>query len=103
MSNIFNLDKIDWDVICKQTVTSRNIEIAEFYNKHENMMLKDIAKHFHISQPTITKVLAKMSYLGMCDYSKEKAFKNGRIQNGKNMIRKNKERKEKESNDSNRR
>lgn len=97
LANIFNLDKIDWDVICKQTVTSRNIEIAEFYNKHEDMMLKDIAKHFHISQPTVTKVLRKMSYLGMCDYSKEKAFKNGRIQNGKNMVRKNKERKEREN------
>jgi very-short-patch-repair endonuclease len=93
LSEIFDLSKIDWNVICKQTVTSRNVEIAKYYKEHEDMMLKDIAEHFHISYPTLTSTLRKMTQLGICDYSKEKAFKNGRVQCGKNRAEKNKIRK----------
>lgn len=93
LSEIFDLSQIDWNKICKQTVTSNNLLIAQYYMEHQDMMLKDIAKHFHVSPPTITHTLKKMAQIGMCNYSKEKAFKNGRVQNGKNMIGKKRERK----------
>lgn len=86
LSKIFDLSHIDWDIICKQTVTSRNLEIAKYYQEHEGIMIKEIASYFHVSTPTVTSSLRKLSMVGLCDYSKEKAFANGRKRNGQNMV-----------------
>lgn len=90
LSMIFDLNHIDWDLICRQTVTNRNLEIAKYYQEHEGIMIKEIASYFHVSCPTITSCLRKLSMIGLCDYSKEKSFANGRKRNGQNMIGKKK-------------
>ena len=85
-SQIFDLSQVDWNKIYDKALTNFNMEICEYYNKHNDMMLKDIAKHFHISTPTLTSALKKLAQLGLCDYSKEKAFQNGRKQCAKNRL-----------------
>ena len=76
LSEIFNLENINWDIIYKQTITSMDIIIADYYMSHKDLFLKEIANYFHISYPTLKKALQKMTKIGLCDYSKEKSFKN---------------------------
>ena len=73
---IFDLSYINWDSIYEQTITSLNVEMAKYYKEHEDMMLNDIAKHFHVSEPTLRKALKKLTKVGLCDYSKEKSYEN---------------------------
>lgn len=89
LSELFDLSEIDWNVICKQTVTSRNVEIVEYYMSHKTMLIKDMAEHFHVSQPTLTRTLEKLTKIGMCDYSREKVFLNGRKTCVENRIKDN--------------
>lgn len=88
LSTLFDLSNIDWNVINKQTITSMNLMIAEYYMKHKTMMLKDIAEYFHISYPTLRKILKNVTALGMCDFSDKEVRKNGRIQMVKNKAEK---------------
>lgn len=78
LGKIFDLSNIDWEKILNQTITSDNLLIAQYYREHPNLMMKDIAEHFHISYPTLSHTLEKMAQIGVCDYSKEKTFRNGR-------------------------
>lgn len=76
LPNIIDLGCIDWEKIHEQTITSMNVKMANYYMEHKDMMLKDIAKHFHVSEPTLRKALKKLARAGLCDYSKERAYKN---------------------------
>jgi len=76
LSVIFNLKDINWNVIYKQTITSMDILVAQYFMSHKNLFLKEIAEYFKISHPTLKKMLVKMSNVGLCDYDKDKAFKN---------------------------
>ena len=60
--------------------------VYDYYQEHEGIMIKEIASYFHVSMPTVTSSLRKLSMVGLCDYTKEKAFANGRKRNGQNMV-----------------
>ncbi len=78
LAEIFNLNHIDWNKIYEKSITNFNIEVGNYYMEHQNMMIGEIAEHFHVSKPTITSILVKMSDLGLCNYSKERSRQNGR-------------------------
>lgn len=76
LAEIFDLGNVDWNYIRKQTITSMNVEMARYYMTHKDLFLGDIAKHFHVTYPTLKKALTKLASVGMCDYNKKDAFKN---------------------------
>lgn len=89
LSDLFDLSDIDWNLICKQTVTSRNIEIAEYYMEHKGITMMEMASHFHVSTPTIQSALKKLSKIGLCEYSKEKVIKNALNYRKEQMVKDN--------------
>lgn len=89
LSEIFDLSNIDWDKIYEQTITSVNVEMANYYMEHKDMTMKDIAKHFHVSCPTLRKALKKLTKVGLCDYTKEMAFKNAMKYNAEKKAKNN--------------
>lgn len=70
LSNIFNLDLVEWEKIYEKAITNMNLELGKFYMEHTEMTLKDIAKYFHISMPTLNVALTKLTNLGLCNYKK---------------------------------
>lgn len=78
LAELFDFKLVDWETIYKQTITSMNVEMAKYYMEHEDMMMKDIADHFHVSHVTLRKALKKLTKMGLCDYSKEKSYENAK-------------------------
>lgn len=70
LSELFDLSNINWEEIYNKAITNANLEICNYYTEHTDMMLKDIADHFHISMPTLSSTLNKLSQLGLCNYKK---------------------------------
>lgn len=76
LSKIFDLNNVNWDIVYNKTTTSRDVIIAEYYMSHKNLFLKEIAEYFHISYPTLRRILQKMARIGLCDYNKKETFQN---------------------------
>ena len=84
LATIFDLTHLKWDEIYKGTASNVNIEICNYYNEHKKeIMMKDMAKHFHICTRTLTLILQRMTKLGLCQYSQEESF----INRGKHISR----------------
>lgn len=90
-SMMFDLNNLDWNEIYKGTASNLNIEICNYYDEHkEEMMMRDIAKHFGICSRTLTLILQRMTKLGLCQYSPKESFLNRgkHISNSKRIKRK---------------
>lgn len=56
---------------------TKMIECVEYYNLHETMKMKDMAKNNGVDRSCFVKYLADGAVLGLCNYSPKKSFKNG--------------------------
>jgi len=85
LSDLFDLNTIDWDK-CDIYATSNIVkEVCELYNK--NIDVNNLSEQFKLNKTTIRKYLHRGTKLGWCNYnSKENMLKAGR-QNGFNNAR----------------
>lgn len=67
LSELFELDSIDWDKLFQKASVGVIKEIADFYNTH-HLTNSDIAKQLHYSRTTVKTCLKKASEIGLIDY-----------------------------------
>lgn len=76
LSNIFDLDSLDWDQIYQNSLKNMDIEIANYYMDNKNKTHREIAAHFYINENTLTKILKRLASIGLCDYNQSETKKN---------------------------
>ncbi|MBP3707100.1 MAG: zinc-ribbon domain-containing protein [Clostridia bacterium] len=74
LTNIFDLSKIDWELIWKQCQKSKCVEAWDIYNNITHDIIK-ISEMLNVNRNTITRYLKKGKECGACDYSKEESNK----------------------------
>jgi len=83
LNELFNLSKIDWDIIYKFALSSRVKEACDYWN-NGIINAKEIGNIMKLSRGTIIGYLKQGTKFNWCDYdSKTEMTKNGKI-NGKN-------------------
>ena len=69
--NYFDFNKINWDKADEYATNNLIKEVCEYYELHKNdILMKDIAKKFNITMPTLKKYIKKGEKLGWCKYIK---------------------------------
>lgn len=74
LSEYFNLDNINWDVVWEESQNSLCIKAWELYNNGMHSTL-DIGNVLNLNDTTIRNYLKKGKEIGICDYSKENSKK----------------------------
>lgn len=77
LSQLFDLNNIDWAECEKYTATSIVKEVCDYYMKHDDATTTDIQKKFDIGNSTAKRYLLKGTRLGLCDYTVEEGIKRG--------------------------
>ena len=72
LKKYFNFDKIDWDKVLLNTYSNLIKSVCEYYTKHNNDTLKDIASEFYVSTTCIMKYLKIGKENGWCNYLTQK-------------------------------
>ena len=73
----FELTIIDWGKMDKNAQKSLKIDICKYWNEHENLTPKDLAKVFGIDRHTVNRYLNWGNSNGLCCYDgKEEQRKN---------------------------
>lgn len=68
LSLYFDLSCVDWDKCNQSAISSKIINVLEFYKNNPKWNLADIAKKFCISKQTLYEYLHTGEELGLCDY-----------------------------------
>jgi len=74
LSTLFNLSKIDWNMICKYSCKSLLIEICKYRNLY-SMTTTQIGCHFNLHYGTIARYLRCGNSLGLCSYDPKEETK----------------------------
>ena len=74
LSNIYNLDEINWERIFEFITSNEIKEICDFYNKHKELSKKDIAEIFGKSRNTINAYIKQGERLGWVKNVKERGI-----------------------------
>jgi len=78
LNNIFDLSKIDWNVVLKCSQDSFVCEICKYKNNHQNVSVSDLVKIYKLNKTTIVKYLKLGDVLNWCHYNpKEEMRKSG--------------------------
>lgn len=75
LSNLFDLDKVDWDKCYKDSLTNFVQEIIKYYNDNDNPSTEKVGEAFHISAKTVRIYLKQAAKANLCDYSYENSMK----------------------------
>ena len=68
LEKYFDLSYVDWESANKAGISSRLVEVVNYYNKHPFTTNQQIANHFHVNIVTIRHYLAVGEKLGLCTY-----------------------------------
>lgn len=72
LSQIFNLNNIDWDACDRFCKESFVIKIAKYWEEHPTYTNNMIADHFQVCRETARRTLNKARKLGLCNYVNNK-------------------------------
>lgn len=72
LSELFNLDEIDWETIEKSSLNNKFIQIINYYKEHSNEYGIDIAKVFNVRDHTVYKYLKRADAMGLIKYDTKK-------------------------------
>lgn len=67
LSEIFNLNKINWDKCHEDSLRSIVLEVADYYEKH-HPHITEICKQFDLSASAVKKYLNQAAVIGKCSY-----------------------------------
>lgn len=67
LSDILNLNEVDWVEVGKRCETSLVFEVINYYNEYKCSPTK-IASHFNLAKNTIRNYIARGEELGLCKY-----------------------------------
>lgn len=67
LSNLFNLEEVDWSEIGIKCESSLVIEVIDYYNKYKCSPVK-IASYFKLSKNTVRNYIKRGEELGLCKY-----------------------------------
>lgn len=59
LNDIFDLRDIDWEKCLEEAESSLVKKVCDYYNKHINMELKEIAKHFKLAECTVVNYIKR--------------------------------------------
>lgn len=76
ISNIFDLNVIDWKRCVNVAKSSKVVEICNYYN-NVSKLTKDIACHFKLDRTTVIGYLKQGKTLNLCDYDSTLAYLEG--------------------------
>lgn len=79
LSDIFNLNDVDWDSIYLDCKTSLTSKICDYKNQHKELSCNEISKHFKTTRQTIYHHLKKGYKLNICKDSEEYHINNNKI------------------------
>lgn len=79
LSHIFDLSKIDWNIIEKNNLKSSIIYVCNLWN--EGLSILEIMNIVHLCKDTICQYLRQGVNIGLCDYSKFESQKRTRKYN----------------------
>lgn len=68
LSQYFDLSEIDWDKCNRNGISSKIIDVVNYYQDHPCLGLPEIAKHFHISMGTMYNYMYVGEELGLFKY-----------------------------------
>lgn len=74
LSEIVNLDLIDWDVIEEICCSSLLKEICQYRNDHPDLFAQSVADVFDVSNTTVRNYWKQGAKLELCDYDPQKEF-----------------------------
>lgn len=70
LAEIFDLNKVDWDLCNKSSMTSLIKTASLYYENHKyDMTLNEIANHFKIVAPTLVRYIEQGKKYGWCNTS----------------------------------
>lgn len=70
LSDIFDMSNVDWDKCDKAGLSSKMIEVIDYYTSHPFDSFQDIADVFDMNKRTIREYVKAGDKLGMCEYVK---------------------------------
>ena len=68
LNQYFDLSNVDWDSANKTGISSRLVEVVNYYNENPFMSNQQIADKFHMNVVTIRHYLTVGENLGLCQY-----------------------------------
>lgn len=63
---LFDLTKINWNIVVSNALTSEIIKIKELYNQGNSVSI--IAQKVHLSETVVTRKLHSLTQYGLCEY-----------------------------------
>ena len=80
LKNIFDLSNVNWDKCNELGISSKLIEVLNYYQNSPKLGLQEIARDCNVSMPTLYEYLHVGEELGLCQYIRND---NNRIKNSK--------------------
>ena len=83
LKEMFDLTIINYDVCNQYAVSSKAIQVIQYYNQNPKISLTELAKMFHCTRATIRSYLYMGNDSGLCEYDNVKHKKQQVALNGK--------------------
>lgn len=71
LNHLFDLSNVDWNSADKTGISSRLVEVVNYYSKNPFMSTQQIADKFHVNVVTIRHYLAVGERLGLCKFVRD--------------------------------
>lgn len=79
LSCYFNMSNVDWDKCNVMGMSSKMMDVINYYNNNITISIKDIAEHFGVSMLTAYNYVHIGDNLGMCKYIKGNPVRSKKI------------------------